>query len=110
LKHADTLVRDAAAYLLRRGSNLGTLGPHRAEIEFGNFSERIERRIGQEVRRGFRVGMNTIFSGTSRSERTLTSTAPRRVSRRTKSPGFESRRATLFTSPVRSQRFGAQRN
>jgi hypothetical protein len=38
-----------------RGSNLGTLGPHRAEFEFGNFSERIERRIGQEVRRGFRL-------------------------------------------------------
>ena len=55
MKHADTLVRDAAAYLLCRGSNLGTLGPHRAEFEFGNFYERIERRIGQEVRRGFRV-------------------------------------------------------
>jgi hypothetical protein len=31
--------------------------------------------------------MNTMFSGTSRSERTLTSTAPRRVSSLMKSPG-----------------------
>ena len=31
--------------------------------------------------------MKTMFSGTSRSERTFTSTAPRRVSSRTKSPG-----------------------
>src|SRR4051794_19529015 len=41
LKHTDTL-RDTAAKLLRRGAELGALGPHRAELEFGNLSERIE--------------------------------------------------------------------
>src|ERR1700694_3338528 len=45
----------AAWYLLRRGANFGAFGPDRAELEFWNFSERIERRIGQEVGRRFRV-------------------------------------------------------
>src|SRR3984957_2869313 len=34
---------------------LGAFGTHRTELEFGNFPERIERRIGQQIRRGLRI-------------------------------------------------------
>ena len=65
--------------LFRRRAKLGALCAHRAELELRNFSERIERRIGQQVRRRLGVAERHEHHvlGTSRSERTLTSMAPR---------------------------------
>src|SRR5260370_12665668 len=40
---------------LRRGADLGAFGPDRAELEFGDLAERIERRVGQQIGGGFRV-------------------------------------------------------
>jgi len=41
--------------LLRRGPQLGLFGAYGAELELGDLAERIERRVGQQVRRCFRV-------------------------------------------------------
>src|SRR4051812_15104138 len=44
-----------AAVLLRRVAHLGAFGPGRAELELRDLAERIERRVGQEIGRRFRV-------------------------------------------------------
>ena len=41
--------------LFRRGPQFDLFGAHGAELEFRNLAERVERRVGQQVRRRFRV-------------------------------------------------------
>src|ERR1700738_4960822 len=45
----------SAVRLLRRRAEFGLLGARRAELEFGNLAERIERGVGQQARRGLRI-------------------------------------------------------
>jgi hypothetical protein len=58
-----------ALRLLRRDLLLDLLGLHRAELEFRDLAERIERGIGQQVGRRLRVAerRDTMLSGTSRA-------------------------------------------